>query len=126
MDNCVTVLTCIHCGTAYPGNSLKAAEGIWMTCPKYGPADGILDVGYALDRVRAAWKAKPLGDRPQNQWRYSELLPLEPGAVRYDWPVGCTPVIDSNRLASTLGIRQLLFKDEGRNPTASFKDRASS
>src|SRR3954465_1659371 len=126
MDNYVTELTCIRCGTAYPGNSLKTADGVWMTCPKCGPADGILDVGYDLERVRAAWKAEPLRDRPRNHWRYSELLPLEPRAVRYDWPVGYTPVIDSARLAKQLGIQQLLFKDEGRNPTASFKDRASS
>jgi threonine synthase len=53
-------------------------------------------------------------------------LPLEPTAVRHDWPVGYTPIIDSDRLAQHLGVRQLLFKDEGRNPTASFKDRASS
>src|SRR4051794_6899416 len=126
MPSCVTELTCISCGSDYPGGGLKAAKGVWMTCPKCGPADGILDVGYDLDRVGAAWNAKPLGERPRNHWRYSELLPLESGAVRYDWPVGYTPVIDSHRLASTLGIRQLLFKDEGRNPTASFKDRASS
>ena len=46
--------------------------------------------------------------------------------MRHDWPVGYTPIIDSERLARQLGVRQLLFKDEGRNPTASFKDRASS
>jgi threonine synthase len=126
MGNYVTELTCIHCGSTYPGGSFKAADGVWMTCPKCGPADGILDVGYDLDRVRAAWKAKPLSDRARNHWRYSELLPLEPESVRYEWPVGYTPVIDSQRLASKLGLRQLLFKDEGRNPTASFKDRASS
>jgi threonine synthase len=46
--------------------------------------------------------------------------------VRHDWPVGYTPVVDAERLARQLGIRQLMLKDEGRNPTASFKDRASS
>jgi threonine synthase len=88
--------------------------------------DGILDVSYDLDRVRAAWDAKPLAARPLNQWRYAELLPLEPAAVRYDWPVGFTPIVDSRRLAQHLGIRQILLKDEGRNPTGSFKDRSSA
>ena len=97
-----------------------------MTCPKCGPADGVLDVGYDLDRVKSAWQARPLGQRVRNHWRYEELLPLEPKAVRHDWSVGYTPIIDSERLAQQLGVRQLLFKDEGRNPTASFKDRASS
>jgi threonine synthase len=119
-------LTCIHCGTRYPGSSLVAADGVWMTCPKCGPADGILNVGYDLDRVRAAWRKQPLADRPLNHWRYSELLPLAPNSIRHEWSVGWTPVIDSPRLATHLGVKQLLLKDEGRNPTASFKDRASS
>jgi threonine synthase len=88
--------------------------------------DGILDIGYDLDRVRSGWKGQPLTDRARNQWRYAELLPLEPTAVRYDWPVGFTPLIHSPRLADHLGIRQILLKDEGRNPTGSFKDRSSS
>src|SRR5689334_19117066 len=122
----ITDLACIHCGVTYPGASLETAEGIWMTCPKCGSADGILDIGYDLDQVKAAWQSRPLRDRPRNHWRYEELLPLEPSAVRHDWSVGYTPLIDSTRLAKQLGVRQLLFKDEGRNPTASFKDRASS
>jgi threonine synthase len=97
-----------------------------MVCPHCGPADGILDIGYDLDRVRAGWSAKPLAGRALNHWRYEELLPLVPTAIKHEWQVGWTPVIDSPRLARHLGVRQLLLKDEGRNPTASFKDRASS
>jgi threonine synthase len=126
MANFIAELTCIHCGATFPGANLVTAEATWMTCPRCGPADGILDISYHLDRVRHAWNEKPLAQRPRNHWRYEELLPLEASAVRHDWPVGFTPVIDSDRLARSLGIRQLLFKDEGRNPTASFKDRASS
>lgn len=126
MARCVTGLTCIHCGSSFPATAMVKAEGVWMTCPECGPADGILDIGYDLDRVRAGWKSHPLAERPLNHWRYSELLPLEPSAIRHGWQVGWTPVIDAGRLARTLGIRQVLLKDEGRNPTASFKDRASS
>ena len=122
----ITDLTCVLCGATYPGASLATGEGIWMTCPKCGPADGVLDIGYDLDRVKAAWHGRPLAQRPRNHWRYEELLPLQPSAIRHDWSVGYTPIIDSTRLARQLGVRQLLFKDEGRNPTASFKDRASS
>ena len=106
--------------------NLTKAEGTWMTCPRCDPLDGILDIGYDLDRVRAAWRTRPLAERPPNQWRYAELLPLEPESVQHAWSVGCTPIIDSPRLARQLGIRQIMLKDEGRNPTASFKDRASS
>jgi threonine synthase len=110
----------------YPGENLVAAQGTWMTCPRCGPLDGILDIGYDLDRVRAAWRARPFDGRPPNQWRYAELLPLESESVQQAWSVGCTPIIDSPRLARHLGIRQIVLKDEGRNPTGSFKDRASS
>jgi len=123
---CVTDLTCTYCGASYPGVNLKTAEATWMVCPHCGPGDGILEIGYDLGRVRAAWNTKPLASRPLNHWRYAELLPLEPAAIRHDWPVGWTPVLDAARLARHLGIQQLLLKDEGRNPTASFKDRASS
>lgn len=126
MPGFVTDLTCIHCGSSFPGANLVTAEATWMTCPRCGPADGILDIGYDLDRVEAAWNAQPLSGRRLNHWRYAELLPLEASAIRHDWNVGWTPVIDASRLAQHLGLRQILLKDDGRNPTASFKDRASS
>ena len=97
-----------------------------MTCPKCGPDEGILDVQYDLERVAAAWSARPLSQRPRNHWRYEELLPLAADHVPHQWSVGWTPVVDAKRLAAQLGLRQLLLKDEGRNPSASFKDRASS
>ncbi|HVT28918.1 MAG TPA: threonine synthase [Lacipirellulaceae bacterium] len=126
MSNFITELTCIHCGATFPGVNLETAEATWMTCPSCGPANGILDIGYNLDRVREAWKAQPLDRRPRNHWRYAELLPLQPSAVRYDWHVGFTPIINAERLARHLGVQQIGLKDEGRNPSASFKDRASS
>ncbi len=123
---CVTDLTCVHCGATFPGANVATAKATWMVCPHCGPADGILDIEYDLDRVRAAWKENPLDSRARDHWRYAELLPLEPASVRSDWPVGFTPILDADRLARRLGVRQILLKDEGRNPTGSFKDRASS
>ena len=123
---CVTELICITCGSTFPGVNLATAEATWMVCPHCGPFDGILDIGYDLDRVRAAWREQPLENRSRDHWRYAELLPLETAAVRRDWPVGFTPINDSERLARHVGLRQILFKDEGRNPTGSFKDRSSS
>jgi threonine synthase len=61
-------------------------------------------------------------------WRYLPLLPVkDPGGE--GTPIhtaGWTPVYKADRLAHTLGINELWIKDEGRNPTASYKDRASS
>jgi threonine synthase len=97
-----------------------------MTCPACGPDDGILEIRFDLEKVAAAWNAEPLEDRPLNHWRYRELLPLEPTAIPRKWPVGWTPILELPGLARELGVRQLWLKDEGRNPTASLKDRASS
>jgi threonine synthase len=97
-----------------------------MTCPSCGPDDGILEIRFDLDRVRAAWRDEPLSSRPLNHWRYRELLPLDPTAIPQGWPVGWTPILELSRLARELGVGQLLVKDETRNPTASLKDRASS
>jgi threonine synthase len=97
-----------------------------MNCRACGPDDGILEIRFDLERVAAAWNAEPLEDRPLNHWRYRELLPLEPTAIPRKWPVGWTPILELPGLARELGVRQLWLKDEGRNPTASLKDRASS
>lgn len=119
-------LVCVNCGTVYGGSDSRDTPQVWMTCPKCGDAEGILDFQFDLDAVRKAWKENPLAARPRNHWRYAELLPLKSSSIRHDWQVGWTPLIDVDRLAKQLGLKQILFKDEGRNPSASFKDRASS
>lgn len=120
MASCVAELVCVHCEKSYE------PTGRDMTCADCGPDDGILEIRFDLDAVRATWRKEPLVDRPRNHWRYRELLPLEPRSVPSHWPVGWTPVLNLPRLASELGVKQLLVKDEGRNPTGSLKDRASS
>ena len=107
-------LVCVNCQREFPIDG--DAQRVWMTCPDCGAADGILDFRYDLNAVHRAWDAAPLSGRPLDHWRYAELLPLDPRAIRYDWQVGWTPLIDARRLASDLGIRQVVLKDEGRNP----------
>ncbi len=119
----IEVVVCVNCGNNFAGNGQPR---VWMTCPECGPAEGILDFRFDLAAVRKAWTAKPLASRPLNHWRYAELLPLKPASIRHDWQVGWTPIIAAERLAKKLGLERVLFKDEGRNPSASFKDRASS
>ncbi|MBF8256383.1 MAG: thrC, partial [Anaerolineales bacterium] len=66
--------------------------------------------------------------REPSIWRYLPLLPVgTPGHVGTPlWAVGWTPLFTPRRLAAKLGLTQLWMKDDGRNPTASFKDRASA
>jgi threonine synthase len=62
----------------------------------------------------------------RSMWRYLPLLPIEDPKAIPHLQVGWTPLYDAPRLAEELGIASCWVKDEGRNPTASFKDRASA
>ncbi|MCP3902541.1 MAG: threonine synthase [Planctomycetes bacterium] len=117
---CVTNLTCVRCGGEVPP---PASAG---TCPACDDPFAVLDVQYDLDRARRTLTRAALAGRPANHWRYHELLPVEPDATALAWPVGFTPLLDATRLAMWAGCAGLRLKDDTRNPTASFKDRASS
>ena len=85
---------------------------------------GRLDIEYDYDAVSAKLTRTSLKSRgARDVWRYEELLP-----VRQKFAVklgeGNTPLIHAKRLGEKLGISKLYLKDETRNPTASFKDRA--
>jgi len=114
----VTGLKCETCGTSYE-------HGNVYTCPSCGD-EGILNVDYDYESIASALSKRPLQNREQNIWRYSELLPVSADIGRPHLFVGWTPVYDIPRLAKAFGIRQMFLKDDGRNPTNSFKDRASS
>jgi threonine synthase len=114
----VTGLTCLVCGSTYPYGNI-------FTCPACG-IEGILDVQYDYDAVSGHLASSGFLLRDLDHWRYKELLPVSPDAALPHLHVGWTPVYDVPRLARAFGVRQLLLKDEGRNPTSSFKDRASS
>ncbi len=114
----VTGLKCEICGASYK-------HGNVYTCPSCGDT-GILDVEYDYKSIASALSKDPLQNRPQNIWRYSDLLPVSSDIKRPHLFIGWTPVYDIPRLAELFGIRQFFLKDDGRNPTNSFKDRASS
>jgi threonine synthase len=85
---------------------------------------GTLDVLYAYDTIRANVDRDRISASPiQSMWRYADLLP---DAIQPPLRVGMTPFYDAPRLAADLGIRAAWVKDDGLNPTGSFKDRASA
>lgn len=114
----VTGLRCDICGASYRHSNV-------YTCPSCGD-EGILDVEYDYESIASAFSKRPLQHREQHLWRYTELLPVSPEIARPHLLVGWTPVYDTPRLAEAIGVRKLFLKDDGRNPTNSFKDRASS
>lgn len=113
-------LGCVSCGAEYPPDTPA------LTCTNCPTGEGILDVNYHMDRLAKALTRDTLVAREHSHWRYAELLPVPPDAIPGDWPVGWTPIIETPRLAEHLGIGQLLLKDDTRNPSGSFKDRASA
>jgi threonine synthase len=111
---------CTNCGKEYTPSEVE------YTCPICGPA-GTLDVIYDFDRLRAAITPGQISARRDySMWRYRPLLPVLDDKFIPPLPVGWTPLIESHRLADKLGMNLLWIKDDGRNPTASLKDRASA
>ncbi len=81
---------------------------------------------YDMAAVGRVLALSDLVDASPTHWRYGPLLPLATRHAGIDWPIGWTPLTDSPALALALGIKRLRVKDEGRNLSGSFKDRASS
>jgi threonine synthase len=111
---------CSLCGTEYAPNDVT------YTCPKDG---GNLDVVLDYEAIKSKYKPEDILSRHDpSLWRYLPLLPVkEPeGEATPLHTAGGTPVYQLSRLAAKLGLQNLWLKDESRNPTASFKDRASA
>ena len=110
-------LECIECG------EIHDAETATHRCPD-PECGGILDPTYdydAIDLDRATLAARPF----DSMWRYEELLPFtRESAVTMD--EGATPLVECDNLADELGVDRVVFKDEGRNPTGTFKDRGQT
>ena len=110
---------CSLCGTEYSPNDVT------YTCPKDG---GNLDVVLDYESIKSKYKPEDILSRHDpSLWRYLPLLPVkEPeGEATPLHAAGGTPVYHL-RTAQSLGLQNLWLKDESRNPTASFKDRASA
>ncbi|MCD7769298.1 MAG: pyridoxal-phosphate dependent enzyme, partial [Oscillospiraceae bacterium] len=114
----VRCLRCVLCG-----KEQKAAADA-TTCPHCG---GILDVVYDYDYIRSVTSPEEIsrsGDH--TMWRYRPFLPVEADTALPPLAVGWTPLYPAPRLGEALGLSRLWLKDDGQNPTASLKDRASA
>ncbi|HRN67066.1 MAG TPA: threonine synthase, partial [Promineifilum sp.] len=115
----------LHLRSLISGRTFRTDE-IDYVDPEYGP-DGVVDVVYDYDAIKRDISRESLrqsGER--SMWRYKPLLPIEADAAVPPLQIGWTPIYPTPRLAADLGLRHLWVKDDGRNPTASFKDRASA
>ena len=114
----VTTLECTICGAEYDPNQ------IIYTCPEHDDVSGILEVNYDYDVIDENFDAELDGDI-RSQWKYEAFLPVDDDAERVTLDEGGTDLYDAPTLSDELGVTTLV-KDDGRNPTGCFKDRASS
>lgn len=119
MDH-VCGMRCVVCDREY------AVDEHDYVCPEHGD-DGILDVCYDYDLIGRRLRPQDLqASTDYSIWRYRPLLPIRQDSPAPPLAVGWTPLYRTDRLAADLGLKTLWVKDDGRQPTASFKDRASA
>ncbi len=113
-------LRCLICGAEY------APDEVRYVCPHHGN-EGILDVRYDYTAIATRTDRDAVAASEwRSMWRYLPLLPVAEPRFIPPLDVGWTPLYRATRLGDALGLPHLWVKDDGRNPTASFKDRASA
>lgn len=115
----LTDLICTACGAAW---SADEPHGVCPTCGK------VLFAQYDLAALRAAMPVPDFAGRDWDLWRYRELLPIRDDRHAVSLGEGGTPLVPAARAAAAVGLDrgELLVKDEGGNPTGSFKARGLS
>ncbi len=107
-------LECPECGRHFsadePQNICTACNSPIFAC-------------YDLEALKGCLTPQQVKQRPRGIWRWAELLPVRKAAFRITLGEGDTPLLEAPRLAQSLGLRHLLVKDEGLNPTGTFKSR---
>src|SRR5260370_2206094 len=110
----VTHLECAACGTKHEARRLH------NLCSKCGKP---LLVRYDLKSAAASLTKESLKARAPDLWRYREVLPVEQDENIVTLGEGFTPLLPASRLGGQIGLSGLYIKDEGQNPTQSFKAR---
>jgi threonine synthase len=113
-------LRCTVCERTYPPGEV---DYFCLACGQVGT----LDVLYDYEALKNTLDRDALSaNREPSMWRYRDLLPIAPDSVVPPLQVGYTPLMNASRVAAEFDLRQVWVKDDGQNPTASLKDRASA
>jgi threonine synthase len=107
-------LSCSECGVQFN------ADQVQTFCPECAAP---LMAAYDLPAVREHLDRDAISRRPAGMWRWAELLPVRDPQHRLTLGEGDAPLLPLPRLGAELGLPQLFCKEEGRNPTGSFKAR---
>ncbi|HSW28021.1 MAG TPA: threonine synthase [Longimicrobiales bacterium] len=87
------------------------------------PAGKPLFARYDLSAIRSSFTPDAVASRRADLWRYEEVLPVRDRRCQVALGEGWTPLLDAPRTADRLGVARVWVKDEGQNPTGSFKAR---
>ncbi|ENN95604.1 threonine synthase [Methanocaldococcus villosus KIN24-T80] len=104
---------CIECGKTYK------KEDIVYTCE----CGGLLEVVYDYEEIKEKISKETFKKREPGVWRYIEFLPIEDMSKIISLQEGNTPLYRCKNLEKELNVKELYVKNEGANPTGSFKDR---
>ena len=115
----MTTLTHLECSLCRKTHEAGRAHNL---CECGGP----LLVRYDLQRVRDNWNREWIASGPSNMWRYAPVLPVSKPASIVSLGEGMTPLVRARRIGTQIGATNLWIKDEGINPTGSFKARGLS
>jgi len=113
----MSFLTHLECGLC---GATQDADRLWNLCPECGKP---LLARYDLEAARQALSREEIAGREPTLWRYRELLPVRDPRYVLCLGEGWTPLVHARRLGQAVGFERLYIKDEGLNPTASFKAR---
>jgi threonine synthase len=105
---------CINCKTIYD------IDEIVYFCKKCGD---ILEIKFDLKELSETLKESDWLSKPLSVWRYRDFMPIHESAKIITLNEGGTGLHRSERLGAELGLKNLFVKNEGENPTGSFKDR---
>ena len=111
------ILRCMNCGKEYKKNEIE------YTCPCCGDRKGTLEIilrKKKLGRDDFSFYSK------KGIWQFIDLLPVETDSFFPPLEIGNTPLYKRDDIAQKFNIKEFYIKDDGKNPTASFKDRASA
>ena len=113
-ESTLTHLECTYCGAEYDADELHTVCG---QCGK------VLYASYDLGRARRTLTRESLGGRRWDMWRYQEVMPVRDSLNIVALGEGMTPLLAAPRAGATVGCEAVWVKDEGKNPTGSFKAR---
>ena len=114
-SSCIENLICTNCGKEFDADEIN---GLCTSCGK------VLYPKYDLEKAKERLSKQNIQDRKvYNIWRLHEIMPVKEGKFRVTLGEGWTPNVKLNNFGNDLKLKQVYIKDEGQNPTGTFKSR---